>query len=112
MRIARDQYLQHFGKIGTGDPVLLQQEIEKEQEAIQKGGDPSSGTKGLDLVVGSTGPAEERMDSPLVIGAALGVGENEADKMIGVEEEKDIKAVAVEEKTDASDTHEDLKMES
>ena len=28
LRTARDQYLQHFGKIGTGDIILLQQEIE------------------------------------------------------------------------------------
>ena len=28
LRMARDQYLQHFGKIGTGDIILLQQEIE------------------------------------------------------------------------------------
>ncbi|KZT08810.1 UDP-glucose 4-epimerase [Laetiporus sulphureus 93-53] len=31
LRAARDQYLQHFGKIGTGDIVLLAQEIEKEK---------------------------------------------------------------------------------
>jgi len=37
--------LQHFGKIGTGDIVLLAEEIEKEKlerEAIQKGEDTSS----------------------------------------------------------------------
>ncbi|KAJ7597722.1 THO complex subunit 1 transcription elongation factor-domain-containing protein [Mycena floridula] len=32
LRVARDQYLQHFGKIGTGDIELLVQEIEKEAE--------------------------------------------------------------------------------
>lgn len=32
MRTARDQYLQHFGKIGTGDVVLLANEIEAEKE--------------------------------------------------------------------------------
>ncbi|KAI0095149.1 THO complex subunit 1 transcription elongation factor-domain-containing protein [Irpex rosettiformis] len=31
LRTARDQYLQHFGKIGTGDVLLLAQEIEKEK---------------------------------------------------------------------------------
>jgi hypothetical protein len=32
LRTARDQYLQHFGKIGAGDVVLLANEIEAEQE--------------------------------------------------------------------------------
>ncbi|TFK41974.1 THO complex subunit 1 transcription elongation factor-domain-containing protein [Crucibulum laeve] len=32
LRTARDQYLQHFGKIGTGDVVALLSEIEKEKE--------------------------------------------------------------------------------
>jgi hypothetical protein len=32
LRTARDQYLQHFGKIGTGDVVLLANEIEAENE--------------------------------------------------------------------------------
>lgn len=32
LRTARDQFLQHFGKIGTGDILALAQEIEKEQE--------------------------------------------------------------------------------
>ncbi|OJA18064.1 hypothetical protein AZE42_05422 [Rhizopogon vesiculosus] len=32
LRTARDQYLQHFGKIGTGDVVLLANEIEAEKE--------------------------------------------------------------------------------
>ncbi|KAF8559888.1 UDP-glucose 4-epimerase [Imleria badia] len=32
LRTARDQYLQHFGKIGTGDVLLLSQEIETEKE--------------------------------------------------------------------------------
>lgn len=32
LRTARDQYLQHFGKIGTGDVVLLANEIELEKE--------------------------------------------------------------------------------
>ncbi|KAG1904509.1 THO complex subunit 1 transcription elongation factor-domain-containing protein [Suillus fuscotomentosus] len=38
LRTARDQYLQHFGKIGTGDVVLLANEIEieKEREKNQK----------------------------------------------------------------------------
>lgn len=32
LRTARDQHLQHFGKIGTGDVLLLAQEIEAEKE--------------------------------------------------------------------------------
>lgn len=32
LRTARDQHLQHFGKIGTGDVELLIQEIEKEKQ--------------------------------------------------------------------------------
>ncbi|KIL00784.1 hypothetical protein PAXRUDRAFT_29517 [Paxillus rubicundulus Ve08.2h10] len=32
LRTARDQHLQHFGKIGTGDVYLLAQEIETEKE--------------------------------------------------------------------------------
>ncbi|KAL4067280.1 THO complex subunit 1 transcription elongation factor-domain-containing protein [Scleroderma yunnanense] len=32
LRMARDQYLQHFGKIGTGDIILLAQEIDTERE--------------------------------------------------------------------------------
>ncbi|KAJ2934319.1 hypothetical protein H1R20_g2793, partial [Candolleomyces eurysporus] len=41
LRTARDQHLQHFGKIGTGDIELLAQEIEnekkRESERVQKG---------------------------------------------------------------------------
>ncbi|KAJ3512273.1 hypothetical protein NLJ89_g3610 [Agrocybe chaxingu] len=39
LRTARDQYLQHFGKIGTGDVEALAQEIEKEKEKRLKGED-------------------------------------------------------------------------
>ena len=37
LRTARDQYLQHFGKIGTGDIVLLAEEIEKEKKERERG---------------------------------------------------------------------------
>ncbi|KAI6133645.1 THO complex subunit 1 transcription elongation factor-domain-containing protein [Pisolithus croceorrhizus] len=37
LRMARDQYLQHFGKIGTGDVLLLAQEIEAEKREKEKG---------------------------------------------------------------------------
>ncbi|KAI0640295.1 UDP-glucose 4-epimerase [Trametes polyzona] len=36
LRTARDQYLQHFGRIGAGDVVLLAQEIEKEKERQER----------------------------------------------------------------------------
>ncbi|KIJ66457.1 hypothetical protein HYDPIDRAFT_86611 [Hydnomerulius pinastri MD-312] len=36
LRTARDQHLQHFGKIGTGDVALLAQEIEAEKEREKK----------------------------------------------------------------------------
>ncbi|KAI6048069.1 THO complex subunit 1 transcription elongation factor-domain-containing protein [Pisolithus marmoratus] len=36
LRMARDQYLQHFGKIGTGDVLLLAQEIEAEKREKEK----------------------------------------------------------------------------
>lgn len=36
LRTARDQHLQHFGKIGTGDIELLSQEIEKEKLEKEK----------------------------------------------------------------------------
>lgn len=45
LRAARDQYLQHFGKIGTGDIQALAQEIEKGQENVR---DDGSGGLGID----------------------------------------------------------------
>lgn len=36
LRTARDQYLQHFGRIGTGDILALAQEIEKEKAEREK----------------------------------------------------------------------------
>lgn len=35
LRAARDQHLQHFGKIGTGDIEALAQEIEKEERSLK-----------------------------------------------------------------------------
>ncbi|KAH8119730.1 THO complex subunit 1 transcription elongation factor-domain-containing protein [Phellopilus nigrolimitatus] len=37
LRLARDEYLHHFGKIGNGDVIALAQEIEKEKERAQRG---------------------------------------------------------------------------
>ena len=50
MRTARDQYLAHFGKIGTGDIILLAQEIEKaelERERAAKTGEDPAAPNGL-----------------------------------------------------------------
>lgn len=102
MRTARDQYLQHFGKIGTGDLILLQQEIElaiekekQEREKIQKGEESSSGTSNLGVIA-----REEGVASPSVVG---GNGEADAEKM---SEADDGSARPV------LDTQGDVKMES
>ncbi|RDB19505.1 THO complex subunit 1 [Hypsizygus marmoreus] len=63
LRTARDQYLQHFGKIGTGDIELLAKEIEKEKqerERIQKG-EEISGSANMAGVV-----EESAIDSPVI----------------------------------------------
>ena len=66
LRTARDQYLQLFGRVGTGDIELLAQEIEKEQEkekpkneeavasstpaaAEEQGGETMKGVEGTDV---------------------------------------------------------------
>lgn len=36
LRVARERHLAHFGKIGTGDILLLEEEIEKEAKAVQE----------------------------------------------------------------------------
>lgn len=41
LRIARDDYLRYFGKIGNGDVIALSQEIEKEKERALRG-EPAS----------------------------------------------------------------------
>jgi THO complex subunit 1 len=103
LRTARDQYLQYFGKIGTGDLTLLQQEIElgiekekQEREKAQKGEEPSSGATGLS-VASATGAGEERVASPSIIG---GSGDNDAEKMSEMEESRP-----------THDTQGDIKME-
>jgi hypothetical protein len=74
LRVARDQYLQHFGKIGTGDIVLLAEEIEKEKrerDKVQRGEDassmatnPSLSTVNADDPGGSTGDEERKPSIP------------------------------------------------
>lgn len=109
MRTARDQYLQYFGKIGTGDLILLQYEIEQgiekekqEREKIQKDEEPLSGGIGL---ASATGAGEEHGASPLVIGGSLGGSENDVEKMTGVDDGADTKGTT-------ADAQEDIKMES
>ncbi|THG99281.1 hypothetical protein EW026_g3031 [Hermanssonia centrifuga] len=58
LRTARDQYLQHFGKIGTGDVLLLAQEIEKEkierETALrEEAANPGGGEGGTNSMQGS-----------------------------------------------------------
>ncbi|KDQ51135.1 hypothetical protein JAAARDRAFT_41403 [Jaapia argillacea MUCL 33604] len=53
LRTARDTYLQHFGKIGTGDIMLLAQEIEKEKK--ERESRAAGGTKGYEGMPGSVG---------------------------------------------------------
>jgi THO complex subunit 1 len=85
--------LQHFGKIGTGDIVLLAEEIEKEnkeRERMLRGEDTS--TTGTNVLMGSTGSGEDVGET----GVKMGVSE-------------DVKAEGVS----ASNTldNEDVKME-
>ncbi|KAJ8523115.1 hypothetical protein ONZ45_g446 [Pleurotus djamor] len=68
LRTARDQHLQHFGKIGTGDLELLAQEIEKEKNSV-KSEDTAGGAAAADEVgVGSpmvpAQPMEDVKTSP------------------------------------------------
>ncbi|OCB88986.1 hypothetical protein A7U60_g3793 [Sanghuangporus baumii] len=44
LRLARDEYMHLFGRIGTGDVILLAQEIEKEKESVQRGESVPSNT--------------------------------------------------------------------
>jgi len=76
LRAARDQYLQHFGKIGTGDIEALAQEIEKEREEKEKSlkgegisaedqgsGSPSSGmVLATENSESNTGDGDVKMD--------------------------------------------------
>ena len=53
LRTARDQYLQHFGKIGTGDIILLQQEIENAKVEKEK----AAATEAANSVAATASPA-------------------------------------------------------
>ena len=65
LRTARDQHLQHFGKIGTGNIEELAREIEKEREKIQRGEEiPGLGNL--------TGAADEQIESPVTSSITVG----------------------------------------
>lgn len=63
LRTARDQHLQHFGKIGAGDIELLAQEIEKEKEEREKAAVKDEETAGA---TAGTGAEEVTAGSPMV----------------------------------------------
>jgi THO complex subunit 1 len=103
LRTARDQYLQYFGKIGTGDLILLQYEIEQgaekdklDREKIQKGEELSPGANASGIVPSATGAGEDHGASPLIIGGSLGGSENDGEKMTGVEDGTDTKVADAE----------------
>lgn len=109
MRNARDQYLQHFGKIGTGDVILLQQEIDaaidkekQDREKAQKGEETATS---LDV----TRTNEDRGASPLIPEGFIG-NDTEPDKMVIVAEGKD--AVVKKLGATATDAQSDVKMGS
>ncbi|KAF7969000.1 hypothetical protein HWV62_28664 [Athelia sp. TMB] len=111
LRNARDQYLQHFGKIGTGDVILLQQQIDdaatkekEDREKVQKGEELTA-----TLDVGASRASEDRGASPLIPESSAGV-DAEPDKMTSTAEGKDTSM----EKADvaASDSQGDVKMEN
>lgn len=59
LRIAREDYLHLFGKIGNGDITLLAQEIEKEKERVARGDSQPANPPD-----GSSGPGTERLATP------------------------------------------------
>ena len=60
LRLARDEYLHLFGKIGDGDVVALAQEIEREaKEKERSNRAPSSPTDPTDGDAGAAGALEE-----------------------------------------------------
>ncbi|KAG6840767.1 hypothetical protein C0991_004552 [Blastosporella zonata] len=69
LRTARDQHLQHFGKIGTGDIELLAKEIELEKERLEqreKGEEAKGEEVNGNGVTGSNGiSVENGLDSPM-----------------------------------------------
>ncbi|GBE77325.1 THO complex subunit 1 [Sparassis crispa] len=66
LRTARDQYMQHLGKIGTGDITLLLQDIEQEAEEKRERAAAEESTPGSGVVGGS---GDERAASPITAGA-------------------------------------------
>ena len=54
LRLARDEYLHHFGRIGNGDVIALAQEIEKEKQRVAKGESPDGPAVGAGEQTGET----------------------------------------------------------
>lgn len=61
LRSARDQYLQHFGKIGTGDIQILAQEIDKGLDNIK--GEDASGLSIEDNAPGTPASTSQALDN-------------------------------------------------
>ncbi|KAG6849396.1 hypothetical protein H0H93_008842, partial [Arthromyces matolae] len=72
LRTARDQHLQHFGKIGTGDIEMLSKEIDKERIQKEKGEDVKN-EEGKDDVKGEDGASvcDGKEDSATEVPAGL-----------------------------------------
>ncbi|PCH34308.1 hypothetical protein WOLCODRAFT_61144 [Wolfiporia cocos MD-104 SS10] len=72
LRTARDQYLQHFGKIGVGDVLLLVQEIEKEKKEREERERAAASEEATQLsasqstLAGTAGAGDERGTSPML----------------------------------------------
>jgi hypothetical protein len=91
LRTARDNHLQHFGKIGAGDVILLAQEIEKENKEREEQKkapktDSQEGSQSLSGQSGATGMDDCGPSPPL---PAPEKGKDD-EKGVGVEENKPV----------------------
>jgi len=122
LRTARDQYLQHFGKIGTGDVVLLAQEIEKEKtekENALRGENPNPENRdegGTSPMVGSTltiaSLASESKLEDLAVGeSAPGAVDAAEAKPDTTESQSDVAAQNPGSTAEVHNTEGDVKME-
>ncbi|OCH90556.1 hypothetical protein OBBRIDRAFT_887644 [Obba rivulosa] len=108
LRTARDQYLQHFGKIGTGDVLALAQEIEKEkQERERAAAEPPAPAPAADESAAASSPA---VVGPVTPGESLKrLGESENSDAAG--EVSAEPAPAVNGVAEAKDVEGDVNME-
>ena len=82
LRTARDRYLQHFGKIGSGDIVQLEMEIEKEKREKEKEAEAeAAAAMKVDSAVQNGNGSEEQTDSnpPEANGDNVGKSETKGD---------------------------------